>query len=242
MILKKEKVIDKIVYVEVSEEEARKLYKDGINLIFDDEDEKEDFYERMEELDEKEEEEEEEEEDEEDEETEEKHRKDNSYFDTEKIKEFGRKAKELSIEIGRKVSDFTKNAINPDAFNIRNYNEKTEKLVKILPFMEDQDIHELVMEMLKGDGAFKDIEFRAIFPFLDEDDCDAIFMKALEEENYNFKLKDIAPFVSEECLTKVVDLYLDGKLDDKAGEIEKIYPFLSSEDIKRIFKHMIKNG
>lgn len=242
MILKKVKIDDKVVYVEVNEDEARELYKNGIKLIFDDEDEKEEFYDRMEELDDEEEFAEEEAEENYERYEKKEHRNDNSYFDSEKLKELGKKAKEISIEIGRKVSDFTKNAINKDAFNIKFYNEKTEKLVKILPFMDDKDIHELVMEMLDGDDAFKDVEFRAIFPFLDEDDCNAIFMKALEQENYNFKLKDIAPFVSEECLSKVVDLYLDGKLDDKAEEIEKIYPFLSSEDIKRLFKHMMKNG
>lgn len=234
MILKKDLIDGKIVYVEINEEEARKLYKDGIKLFFDDEDEKEDFYDKMNDLDDEEEFEKELEDELDDEDDfEERTSKKTNW------QEIGRKAQKLSEEIGKKVTEFTEKIINPDAFTIHNYNEKTEKLAKILPFMDDEDIHELIQELLKNKDAFKDIDVRAIFPYLTEDDCDAIFMSILDGGNYDIKLKDIAPFVSSECLTKVVDLYLEGKFTSK--EIEKIYPFLSSEDIKRIFKHMMKN-
>ena len=229
MILKKVIIDGKNVYTEVNEEEARKLYKEGIKLIFDDEDEKEDFYDRMDELDE------EEEEVEEDKEEERSERKNYSSIDWSEI---GRKAKELSSDIGRRVSEFAEKAINPDAFNFKSYNEKTARLAKILPFMEDEDVHNLIRNMLDGNESFKDIDVRVIFPYLDEDDCDAIFIKSLEDGNFDFSMKDIVPFVSEKALSKVVDLYLEGKFTDK--EIEKLYPYLSSEDIKRIFEHMMK--
>ena len=229
MILKKVIIDGKPAYVEVNEDEARKLYKEGIKLIFDDEDEKEDFYDKMEELDEEEEEAKEEEE-------EEKHEKKSaSSIDWNEI---GRKAKEISSDIGRRVSEFAEKAINPDAFNFKSYNEKTARLAKILPFMEDEDIHELIRGMLAGKDSFKDIDVRVIFPYLDEDDCDAIFIKSLEDGNFDFAMKDIVPFVSENALSRVVDLYLEGKFTDR--EIEKLYPYLSSDDIKRIFEHMMK--
>ena len=228
MILKKDLINGKIVYVEVTEEEARELYKENTKLFFNSEDEEADFYEKMADMDADEQELYEEDEDEKD---------NDGVFCKTDWKEIGRRAKELSEEIGRKVSAFTEKVINSDAFNIRNYNEKTKKLVGILPFMDDDDIHELIQEMLKNKDAFNDIDIRAIFPFLEEDDCDAIFLSVLDGGNYDIRLKDIVPFVSSECLTKVVDLYLEGKFSDR--EIEKIYPFLSSEDIKRVFKHMM---
>ena len=229
MILKKVIIDGKPAYVEVNEEEARKLYKEGIKLIFDDEDEKDDFYDRMDELDE------EEEEAEEDKEEERSERKKYSSIDWSEI---GRKAKELSSDIGRRVSEFAEKAINPDAFNFKSYNEKTARLAKILPFMEDEDVQNLIRNMLDGNESFKDIDVRVIFPYLDEDDCDAIFIKSLEDGNFDYSMKDIVPFVSEKALSKVVDLYLEGKFTDK--EIEKLYQYLSSEDIKRIFEHMMK--
>ena len=228
MILKKDFIDGKAVYVEIDEEEARTLYKKGEKLFFGDDDEKEEFYDKMEELDDEEEELEDELDEDED-----------SPFEKTNWQKISEKAQKLSEEIGKKVSAFTERVINRDAFNIKNYNAKTKRLVELLPFMEDQDIHELIQEMLEDKDSFKDIDIRAIFPFLTEDDCDAIFMRVLEGGNYDIKLKEIAPFVSEECLTKVVDLYIEGKFDSK--EIEKIYPFLSSEDIKRVFRHMMKN-
>ena len=222
MILKKENVDGKVVYVTVEFDEAVDCYKKGISLVFDDEDEKEEFYDKMEELEEEEEEAEEQKEEE----------KKEKIFTTDDLKDLGNMIKEKVNQFTGKVKELSKR-------DFKAYNEKTAKLVKILPYMEDQDIHELILEMLNEEGSLKDVDIRAIFPYLDSDDCDAIFLKALEEDNFEFKLKDIAPYVSEECLSKVVDLYLEGKIEDK--EIEKLYPYLSSEDIRRIFKHMMKN-
>ena len=219
MILKKVLVDGKEVYVTITMDEARESYKKGEDLVFSSDDEKDDFYDKMEEMDE------EELEEEEEETTEEKE----SIF-TDDLKDLGNIIKEKVNRFTDKVKDLSKR-------NFKAYNEKTEKLVKILPFMEDQDIHELIVELLKEDDSMKDVDIRAIFPYLDSDDCDAIFLKALEQNNFNFKPADIAPYVSSECLTKVVDMYLDGKFTDK--DIEKIYPFLDSEDVKRIFKHMM---
>lgn len=236
MILKKDLVNGKMVYVEVSDEEARELYKEGVKLFFGDGDEEDDFYDRMADMDADEQELYEEEVEEENEDDEDDN---DGIFYKNDWKEIGRKAKELSKEIGKKVSAFTETVINPDAFNIKNYNEKTKKLVRILPYMEEEDIHELIQDMLKNKDAFVDIDIRAIFPYLTEEDCDAIFISVLDGGNYDIKLKDIAPYVSSDCLTKVVDLYLEGKFSNK--DIEKIYPFLSGSDIKRIFKHMMKS-
>ena len=236
MILKKDLIDGKKVYVEIDEEEARELYKKGEKLFFGDDDEKDEFYDRMEELDEEEEELEEEYEDEDEDEDEDYSSSDSDDLKT-RFQEIGRKAQKISVELGKRVSEIAEKVINPDVFNFNNYNEKTRKLVAILPYMDDEDIHDLIQDMLQKKDAFKDIDIRAIFPFLTEDDCDAIFMSALDGGNYELRLKDIAPFVSSECLTKVVDLYLEGKFTSK--DIEKIYPFLSSEDIKRVFKHMM---
>ena len=234
MILKKDLINGKMVYVEVNEDEARELYKENIILFFSSDEEKEEFYDKMADLDAEEEGLYDEDEDDEDEDEKDSN---SGVFNKTDWKKISEKAQRFSEELGRKVSEFTERVINPDAFNIRNYNEKTNKLVKILPFMDDDDIHELIQDMLEKENSFKDVDIRAIFPFVSEEDCDAIFMNVLDGGNYDVKLKDIAPFVSSECLSRVVDLYLEGKFSSK--DIEKIYPYLSSKDIKRVFKHMI---
>ena len=47
MILKKDLVNGKTVYVEIDEDEARELYKKNEKLFFGDDDEKEEFYDKM---------------------------------------------------------------------------------------------------------------------------------------------------------------------------------------------------
>ncbi len=117
-------------------------------------------------------------------------------------------------------------------------NSKASKLFRILPFMDQEDIHEITEAILnQDDDLLKDIPIITIFPYLSSEDCDAVFMKALEKGNYNFKPSAIAPFVSNECLSKVVDLYLEGNFSDV--DIDSIYPYLSSKDIKRVFQYIL---
>ena len=121
MILKKDLINGKMVYVEVNEDEARELYKENIILFFSNDDEKEDFYDKMADLDAEEEGLYDDEEDDDDDEDEKK--SDNSRaFNKTDWKKIGEKAQRLSEEISRKVTEFTEKVINPDAFNIRCWN------------------------------------------------------------------------------------------------------------------------
>ena len=76
-------------------------------------------------------------------------------------------------------------------------------------------------------------------PFLDEKDCDALFLKiALDaDKKYEHSLVSLAPFVSEECLSKLVDKFVSGELQDV--DMDGLYPFLSSKDVKRLFKYIV---
>ena len=51
MILKKDLINGKIVYIEVTEEEARDLYKEGVKLFFGNGDEEDEFYDKMADMD-----------------------------------------------------------------------------------------------------------------------------------------------------------------------------------------------
>lgn len=119
----------------------------------------------------------------------------------------------------------------------RKTDSKVSKLLKVLPFLDEADCHELIQGILDGKESLKDIPLSAVLPFLDEADCDALFLKAVEEGNYHFSLSDVAPFVSEACLSKIVDLYLEGKFSEE--EMDSLYPFLSGGDIKRVFHYVL---
>jgi len=110
---------------------------------------------------------------------------------------------------------------------------KTEKLIKMLPHMDEEDIHEIVLDLLRDEESLRELNVEEILPFLCAEDCDSLFLLAIRAGNKKLIPENIAHFVSRECLSRVVDEYLDGKLPTL--DIDSLYPFLSSKDIKRVF-------
>lgn len=117
--------------------------------------------------------------------------------------------------------------------------KKTNKLMQILPFLDDEDVHEIVEDILSDPTKYDGLNLSCVMPFLDEKDCDALFLKiALDaDKKYEHPLVSLAPFVSEECLSKLVDKFVSGELQDV--DMDRLYPFLSSKDVKRLFKYIV---
>jgi len=120
-----------------------------------------------------------------------------------------------------------------------NKNDKViNRLVKILPFMDEEDVHEIVDKILLDDPDFKGVNVVAIMPFLDDEDCDKIFLKKLQEDD-DVAL-ELINFVSEECLSYLVDAYINGKYPDL--DVDKLYPFLDGDDVKKLFYFELKKA
>ena len=118
-----------------------------------------------------------------------------------------------------------------------NKNDKvTNRLVKILPFMDEEDVHEIVDKILLDDPDFKGVNVVAIMPFLDDEDCDKIFLKKLQEDD-DVAL-ELINFVSEECLSYLVDAYINGKYPNL--NVDKLYPFLDGDDVKKLFYYELR--
>ena len=118
-----------------------------------------------------------------------------------------------------------------DNFKNGKRNSITNKLIKILPFMDEEDIHEIVDKILSDDPDFKDVDVVAIMPFLEDEDCDKIFIKKIQEDD-EIAL-ELVNFVSEECLSLLVDAYIEGKYPNL--NVDKLYPFLDGDDVKKLF-------
>ncbi|MDY6009508.1 MAG: hypothetical protein SPJ18_06480, partial [Bacilli bacterium] len=50
--------------------------------------------------------------------------------------------------------------------NSKKEKTKSQKIISMLPFMDKEDLHELVNDILNGSEEYKDIPLQAIFPFL----------------------------------------------------------------------------
>lgn len=127
--------------------------------------------------------------------------------------------------------------------NTSNHDERKEskmtRLMKIIPFLDDEDIHDLLDQVINDDRSASDIDLMMVMPFLNQEDTDRLFAKALKENHSKINLVAVAPFVSEASLSLVVDLYIEGKIQSK--DMDELYPFLSSKDVKRLFEYVLKN-
>ena len=112
----------------------------------------------------------------------------------------------------------------------------TNKLVKILPFMDEEDIHEIVDKIISDDPEFENVNVVAIMPFLEDEDCDKIFLKKLQ--NDDDVALELINYVSEECLSYLVDAYINGKYPNL--NVDKLYPFLDGDDVKKLFYYELR--
>lgn len=224
MILKKININGEDRFVSLTIEEAKKAYYNDEELTFTDEEEEANFYDEMDA----------ENVVEEDEEVEDKV----VYTSGEKL------SLDDKVNIfSSKVEDIVNNTFETVSKNVKNFfnnpkKVKTNKIVSLLPFMEEEDIHNLVNDILEDEESVKDIDLIPILPFLSSEDCDLIFLKALDNSNKKINVVKVAPYVSEECLDRAIDKYINGELE--IANIDELYPFLSSKSIKKVFQHILK--
>lgn len=123
--------------------------------------------------------------------------------------------------------------------NLHNQNPKTQKLISVLPFLDDEDIAEIVDEIINKSEKYKDLPLAAIMPFLSDEAADRLFMEFVDKGyvSDDFNISSIAPFVSDECLDKFVDEYINGKYQNV--DIDALYPFMDSKTVKKLFKYIL---
>ena len=136
---------------------------------------------------------------------------------------------------GNKIKEGTERLFNRD----RSYdpNSTEAKLLRLLPYMSREDAHEVCEKLMQSDDLMQKINIADIMPFVSKEDCDALFIRGLELNNMECDMPKAVPYVSAECLSAVVDLYIKGDLPEL--DIDSLYPFLSDSDIKKIFYHII---
>ncbi len=136
-------------------------------------------------------------------------------------------------EFGDMISDAFRKVFNKD--DSSNPNSRTNKLLKILPFLSKEEKKEIVKEILSDSEYFEGIKLVVIMPFLDDEDCDKIFMHQVKKDSKD--IQSLLPFVSEELLEELVDKYVNGEIE---MNMDMLYPFLKVEEIKKIFFYELK--
>ena len=114
---------------------------------------------------------------------------------------------------------------------------KGNGIASMLPFLGKEEKKELVQMIIDGHENTKNLKLSTVFPFLEESDCDKIFLAKMKD----IPTKDLTallPFVSKEALSVMVDEYLEGNFDGL--NMNSVYPFLDQESIKKIFYKQLK--
>lgn len=131
-------------------------------------------------------------------------------------------------EFGDMIGDAFKKAFVKD--DSHNPNSKTSRLLKILPFLDEAEKSEIVEQILSDSDYFENVKLAPILPFLNQKDCDRIFLHEVEKDSK--QLASIVPFVSQELLSEIVNKYINEEIDIN---MDMLYPFLTMADIKRLF-------
>lgn len=108
------------------------------------------------------------------------------------------------------------------------------KYIHMLPFLDEEDLDELVDKIKSGD--VKDIKLVVLYPFLSKSSLEKL-VDYFIKENMSKELKRALPFLSSK---KVSEIY-DGIENGTITEIDEfsIMPFLGKSKIKEMFHKSI---
>lgn len=121
--------------------------------------------------------------------------------------------------------------------------QKADRLAKMLPYMGAEEVHEIVEKIIAGDEEMKDVKAETLLPFMSREDCGRIFERSLAANDLNPGADNelylaCVPYVDGELLSKLVDRYVEGQYPNV--KMDKVYPYLKAQDVKRIFYYELK--
>ncbi len=150
--------------------------------------------------------------------------------------------------------------VTPEKEEEKKEKTKGDKILGMVPFLDEESLHELTLQFLDGD---LEIEMQKVLPFLGEKDIALLMKKIAGNNGEPFKaltLAHLLPFADEQeisrifmqkakqgvideelisyvdsdCWHEIVVDYCENK--DSNLDIDKIYPHLDERDLKLLFK------
>ena len=114
-----------------------------------------------------------------------------------------------------------------------------QKIMMGLPFLDDEDLKEIVDDIIRNPLEFKDFPLAALMPFLDDEDADRLFLTCVDDDQLskNTEISSLAHFVSEACLDTLAEGYMNGKYQHV--DLDTVYPFMSGKTMKKLFKYYL---
>lgn len=111
------------------------------------------------------------------------------------------------------------------------------KLIQLLPFMENEEIKELALQILNNE--VEGIKLVVVYPFLSSEDLDEI-VDILIERKETRSLQMALPFISREKVSAIHEKVQSGELEGIKETM--LLPFLGKKAIKRMVKDLINQA
>lgn len=111
------------------------------------------------------------------------------------------------------------------------------KLMSILPFLEAEDIKELI-EKIKS-KELKGVKFTQLYPFINDREVDEL-VDYLVEQGKTREVYSALPFMTDARLDRLQTEVSEGKLE--GFKEEALLPFLGTNKIKEMVQELIKNS
>ena len=111
------------------------------------------------------------------------------------------------------------------------------KLVRLLPFMDAEELKELAMKIINGEVT--GVNLSVLFPFLHGEDLQEISELLIEKKDVK-NLKRMIPFVRKSTIEKIYQGIKDGSLEG-IDEVY-LYPFLGKDMLKSMFNDLVKDA
>ncbi len=111
------------------------------------------------------------------------------------------------------------------------------KLMKILPFLGDDDIKELAMKIINKEVT--GIKLVMLFPFLNDSDLDEL-VDLMIEKNLGKQLTYVLPFASKKTIEKITNGIKNGTV--KGVHEAALYPFMGEKELKVMFEDLVKEA
>ena len=107
---------------------------------------------------------------------------------------------------------------------------------KALPFLEDDALKRLMVYAAENPGKIN-FDSAECYPFMSEEIMDEVFLKKLDGGVLG---ESCLPFVSSECMKRVVEKYCENS--DWDLNVDALYPFMDEDDISEIFRAYLKRN
>lgn len=111
-------------------------------------------------------------------------------------------------------------------------------LIRMLPFLETEELDELVAQILSKEVPSDKISISSLLPFLNDNQINQLFDAALQGE-ITERPAIFLPFVSDGKLDEVAMKIESGEITTM--KIETLLPFLEEESIKAMFKRGLED-